>query len=510
MKTLKNNKGAAMVTVLIAVTFILILASSLLYMSYMNYISKALRYSSTDMFYTAEFALDDLSSTMQEIAADSADIATAKTNVSNALGITTNSNGKSVYTYSNVENLIQVASQEASISINCAAQKDIAGVETENTAIVSANSITLKAVQVTATTDEGYTSTITSDIILNFPPGAIGEMDVNDFSVIADAPITVEAGDLVVGGNIYIHSPDPVTTALHVKSLACVELLSNYGIIYGNVVVEGTGVLCITGDVKVTGDIYVRDNAVLICSGELGHGTIHKDPNARVLGITDFSDQNIPTAGLPTAGLADLLFEDVWIRSNGAASFREITLSDFIDGIGWGRYSASSGTPVNIKINQQNVENGVSNSLILADEAVKIRGEYTNSTCVCTSNIIFDITTAPTYMQCMSDATYQNAKDTLVGTNGRSGMQILGENVNFHGGTITDIPASPPAADTYAGNTHSGATINYYCNGNDNYLPFGNFLIDDSSTVITQIFASVGTTQLPKNTTIIYDNWSKE
>ena len=55
MKKMNNNKGAAMVTVLIAVSFIIILATSLLYMTYMNYITKGLKYGSTGNFYVDEF-----------------------------------------------------------------------------------------------------------------------------------------------------------------------------------------------------------------------------------------------------------------------------------------------------------------------------------------------------------------------------------------------------------------------------------------------------------------------
>ena len=61
MKVLKNKKGAALVAVLIGILFIAILASSLLYMSTMNYQMKSMHQFSTDNFYTAEYAMDDMS-----------------------------------------------------------------------------------------------------------------------------------------------------------------------------------------------------------------------------------------------------------------------------------------------------------------------------------------------------------------------------------------------------------------------------------------------------------------
>ena len=61
-----GNKGAAIVAVLIGILFIAILASSLLYMSTMNYKMKSMRQFSSDNFYTAEFALNDLLSQIKQ------------------------------------------------------------------------------------------------------------------------------------------------------------------------------------------------------------------------------------------------------------------------------------------------------------------------------------------------------------------------------------------------------------------------------------------------------------
>ena len=56
MKIFKKNKGAAMVSVLIAITFIGILSTSLLFMAYMNYLTKATRHKSTP--YLFKYTID--------------------------------------------------------------------------------------------------------------------------------------------------------------------------------------------------------------------------------------------------------------------------------------------------------------------------------------------------------------------------------------------------------------------------------------------------------------------
>lgn len=59
-----NNKGAALVSVLVITTFIAILATTMLYLAATNYRQKLTDYQNKDSFYTAEKALDELKSAM--------------------------------------------------------------------------------------------------------------------------------------------------------------------------------------------------------------------------------------------------------------------------------------------------------------------------------------------------------------------------------------------------------------------------------------------------------------
>ena len=64
-KYLKNNRGAALVSVMIAVAFIAILASSLLYMAYSNYKMKIVNYESKANFYGTEHDMVVLSTAIR-------------------------------------------------------------------------------------------------------------------------------------------------------------------------------------------------------------------------------------------------------------------------------------------------------------------------------------------------------------------------------------------------------------------------------------------------------------
>lgn len=61
----KNNKGAALVMVIVSIAFIGMLVAMILYMSYANYIMKGTDKRSKDNFYSAEYALDVINAGIQ-------------------------------------------------------------------------------------------------------------------------------------------------------------------------------------------------------------------------------------------------------------------------------------------------------------------------------------------------------------------------------------------------------------------------------------------------------------
>ena len=525
MKKMNNNKGAAMVTVLIAVSFIIILATSLLYMAYMNYITKGLKYGSTDNFYVDEFALDDLATTIQQTAANASGMADAIDDIKTRAGVYTASTGAVCYDHASMAAMIQVASKEATISVNTAVSVNAAGVPVSSNFVQDGNQIKFLGVQITATTEDGYQSTITSDIILGFPGSGVGDMDVNDFSVITDSPVTVKTGDVVMSGNVYMSrdfsSGD--TSALHVMGTAAVEILSRRGIINGDIVVDEGGVLCITGIVTVIGDVKV--NGVLICSGDLkATGEVREIGDGRIIGNAT-EGATVNTALLPpnysnsdyslVNGVTGALFDDVWMYSGETSRWEEISLAEYFAAKPWGVFTAG-GVTETVRLGLQGTENGMSNTLVLSTEDVTIRDAFDSSTCVCAGRIIFDIASAPTYMQCMSDEAYENAKGIMVCQN----ANIPGlNNVGFRSGATIDSMTSPDDADqthpttrrdyTYTDGSGNEAPLLYVYENGVNEIPAGFFISEHSSTIISDMFDAAQGNPDQTNTTIYFVNWEK-
>ncbi len=318
-----NNKGAAMVSVLIATVFIAVLATTLLYMAYLNYLTKAVRNASNDNFYTCEYALDDLATSLQQIAAETTSTADAISAITLAC---TGSAGSSSGRYDNdkVADIIQLASKVASISVNTT-------IPTGNNYIVSANSITLQGLVISAQSIDDadpYLANISTDLTLKFNTSSDGGMDVNDFSIITDDTINwCGGGVMVLTGNQFVRAQGWINAhvtrdASGVGSVDSYETNSNdysdysrnaiicgyidhthgatngdilsitgdKGIVVGNVCVGAGGTLTITGEMNVVGNIYVMDGGVLMCTKNLKcSGKVYVSGGGVVKGVTSTS-----------------------------------------------------------------------------------------------------------------------------------------------------------------------------------------------------------------------------
>ena len=69
-KSIKNNNGAALVTVIIAVAFIMVLVSIIMTTSLVNYKMKRTNVYAKDTFYSAEQVLDEINIGLQRYMSD--------------------------------------------------------------------------------------------------------------------------------------------------------------------------------------------------------------------------------------------------------------------------------------------------------------------------------------------------------------------------------------------------------------------------------------------------------
>ncbi len=269
MKFFKKNKGAAMVSVLIAITFIGILSTSLLFMAYMNYLTKATRHKSTDNFYTAEFALDELASSLQEIAAKAPDIATAKADM--AAAIDPDGNGQWLDNKDHIRDTLMVnAKKDADLSLACTT---VSGNQYSTSGQFEMYGVQVKATGISGTSRAGYESTIGTDLSVNFPSASGGPLDVYDFSLICDAPYVSDWGDTVFSGCVYLQGVSGNATYAHEDALVVkdgmVGFLGKRNIINGDITVKKGGILNVVGDFQVNGKITVEDQGAIIGTGNI-------------------------------------------------------------------------------------------------------------------------------------------------------------------------------------------------------------------------------------------------
>ncbi len=311
MKKLKNNKGVAFVTVLIAITFISILAVSLLYMAYLNYLTKSLRTKSNDNFYTGEFSVDEVAANLQQTAANvkgKGGISEAKIAIANKVGSTvTKDTGTGTYDPTKVTQLVKVTNSDPNTTVVVTSANPVY--------IAKANSVELKNLCFTTTDANGYTSTIYTDMTVQFQSTPPGDYDINDFSVISDSILSVEksGGSSNYSGCIYIKQTKGSSYALLNDKGALVSLLCPVGIIDGDVRITKSSsgapsALSIAGNVMVRGDVYIDSGCSLAVSGKLqvsgkieNNGNIVGEKNKNYITGVDLS-------AIPTEGLAGSVF----------------------------------------------------------------------------------------------------------------------------------------------------------------------------------------------------------
>lgn len=523
----ENNKGAAMVTVLIAIVFIGILASSLLFMAYMNYMSKAMRVQSTDNFYTVEYGLADLSTTLQNIAAQYSDLNSAKEAVRNAVG---GADGK--YDPDLMQALIADAGVESNFIIDTLV-KDASGNILTNY-IEGPNYILFKGVVLKSRTPVGeYESTISSDIKLMFEKQT-GTMDVNDFSIITDSPLSIQNNDILWSGNVFLsNGGNESANALTIGDSAIASVIGERGMINGNILVKKGGVLNIVGtDLIVYGDITVEDGGVIVCTGNITYtGSLNCGTNSKLgeqnfvhnpsLARYDFREQPEDGSTLPGYDrvLAKYLMAEVALY-NGSEWKEGIKTSDIIDENKYMNNDNNMHDPthnVNVKLVTSNVINGdFDNYLMVGKGDIKVAdATFGSCTLVTTGTIIFETNNKGMWMSHLSDKQYEAAKDICVACNDtfnvgpvnnvrfpRISDNVLYSTFDFSGAISYNLTEPDPVNGT------PGRVI--YYKGGINYIPVG-YLINESATQILSEAFSVGANEVdPKNNYIIYENWQKE
>lgn len=330
----KNNRGMALVSVLIVITLIGLLGTSILNLSYLAYQRKLVEKKDTENFYANEAVIDTIKSVLQNVAAsalgevnDTDDFAAAaKTDIENAV----TSAGKSSLEEYLLDYVVDAMGTEVEEAITDSDHGGNGGSFSVGAMEISGDSLYIRDVVVEYVNDEGYTSKISTDIVINAPTYASdAEVPLGTYSMFAGsgASVTSSAGlntghDLnnmrynAQQGNVYFGSQTSdtsVSLTLGTESdisMGMASVLSIGGtnaIFNGNVILYPGSTLIFTGgdgseacNIQVNGYIILGagstlllpSNVNLVCKGILVY-TYDSDGN--VTGTTSYSYTNEST-----------------------------------------------------------------------------------------------------------------------------------------------------------------------------------------------------------------------
>ncbi len=282
---LKNNRGAALVSIMVAVAFVTILATAILSMSYNNFRMKVVNYESKANFYETEQRVTVMSTTLRGKAMASS---TPLSDIQTLTGVVDNR-----YSAQKMAELAfpgSTAGGDASYATITGPNGDaFAFYSMENGANyleedmgAGLKKITFKEVAVKQT--EAKTSnvnTIKTDIVMYIreSQGSSDMGGIGEFSVLSDAPLssdTTTGTRINMFGNAFFMGTDFKTdhtepgTALTLSGNCVYNILGDYNFAYGDIVLNDNAALnIIGGSLTVYGDIKLNGNSTLTCTGKL-------------------------------------------------------------------------------------------------------------------------------------------------------------------------------------------------------------------------------------------------
>jgi len=305
LRKYNNNNGIALISILIAVAFISIIGSALLYITYSNFQMKVMNNRSKTNFYETDGELVNATSALRAYCDNPSKagmVVTATTDT------TTYPTG---YKY-DITNALQFAGisnldwTDANGDHYTIKASGTAEVPTEENNI---STYTLNDLAVTQKSSDGYVNTVKTDVVLKLKKqttGGGGKKGLGDCSMICDSQITVagnnqngqntQFGFITLFGDAYFsnyyYGADGSTfkkfngagnytmpgdyrygydkAALYLTKDAKINFESDYMSVYGDLVLTGNSCLNISkGNLTVYGDIYLLDHSTLICNGTI-------------------------------------------------------------------------------------------------------------------------------------------------------------------------------------------------------------------------------------------------
>ena len=301
-----NNKGVAMISVMIAIAFVSILASAMLYTSYMNYSMKSANLRSKENFYETDGELVKVTTSIRFNSMSASDpVNYIDTSLKRDTGDTTKYSCKKiallVYPTStpgsptiyggDTSCYIQTANNDK-ITFKTGSGTVDKKTKTEDASIPDGvTRYTLKDFTITQTSAQGFENSVKTDIVFDVfqtETGGSGAGGVGNMSMLLDAHISTDSGQfpsLTMTGNTFLTAYDGIVswnggsytapgtlanshTAVKMTTESKMNFSGEHNVIFGDVYLSGSSSLTVNGDLTVFGDIILKDNATLIMAGK--------------------------------------------------------------------------------------------------------------------------------------------------------------------------------------------------------------------------------------------------
>lgn len=299
LQLFKSNKGAGLVSVVIAVAFIAILGSILLTVSYTNYSMKQVNYKTKDAFYSAEQALDEINVGLQNVISQAVSDAYLEvlenysaydldkkkdlmeavyfSSIWDELGVT-----GSNHTQYDVDKLRTYLFETAWVGDLDTGYGALITSQNNQMITYSDSGVVLKDVEIYYRDSSGYVSIIHTDIRLVLPDLEFSTNtelpNVANYALIADEKlVTGTTGTNVISGQVYAGSMDALNSNDAVRSN--VQVINNTSF-----VVKNDLYLQNTNFVSSDATEVWTDNLIVDSSSATIEGAIHLSNDTNITG----------------------------------------------------------------------------------------------------------------------------------------------------------------------------------------------------------------------------------
>lgn len=280
---LKKNKGVAMITIMITITFLSVIATALLFISSSNYAMKTANSRGKKNFYETDAKLVEATTAIRNCAMTDGDpaehIATQICVDGTTLADLKDETKVSHYDINKVAALVDSTDYTFKTSNNVITVKD-------HPTEANVKRYTLNDIEVIHTSTSGFENSVKTDLVIDIfekpVNGGGGGGGVGNMSMLLDSPLSSKNQafkNLTMAGNAFVADYDdpthpvsygdgkyikPGAEGLVMNNDSKVNLCGDFNVVYGDLKLSGNASLVCYGNLTVYGNIEVKDKATLI------------------------------------------------------------------------------------------------------------------------------------------------------------------------------------------------------------------------------------------------------